>query len=156
MARRPGLPFDPVMASGESLPRQESSVDQRPEKSSRPLELSLRERVAPFHLATVKFPIDQVHPQWYDGSNRELNHTHCRRLCRIFGDSLDRTDPTHWLRLACYPEDVDRMKQHLQGRGQLVDAGGTQGPWASFMEWKKVNSRAAVLLAGHHRVTALE
>lgn len=152
-ARRHGLPFDPV-AGDQPRSREESSIRQPSEKISDTPELSLR--VAPFHLATVKFPIDQVRPEWENGSNRELNEPHCRRLCQIFEDHLDRTDPAHRLRLACHQDDVDRMKKYLQERGESVAAEGRQGPWMSFMEWEKVNARPAVLLAGHHRVKALE
>ena len=125
-------------------------------KSLPPTDPSLQQQAAPYHLATVKFPIDHVDPQWSDGRNRAINEAHCRRLCKMFESSLERTDPAHRLRIACPKADVDRMMQYLQDQGQSEVVDDASAPWRDFMEWKKSGGRAAILLAGNHRVKALQ
>ena len=112
----------------------------------------LRQEAAPHHLGTVKFPIDHLDPHWQGGRNRPINETHCRNLRERFEVGLDRTNPAHWLRLACCKQDVELMKTHLVAHGRLSHE---TGGWLDFMDWGEVVQRPAVLWAGQHRVQAL-
>jgi hypothetical protein len=121
---------------------------------------SIRERAEAYRLVTAKFPIDALTAVWKDGTNRPINVAHQRRLCRLFQtQGLHRTDASHRLRLACTRAEVEAMMGLLWRRKEVDDPAvkkNIDGPWPSFMDWKRVNDRDAELMAGNHRVQALE
>lgn len=116
----------------------------------------LRQEAAPYHLGTVIFPIDFVDPRWDDGQNRSINKSHQQRLRKLFEKNLDRTNPAHWLRLTCHKDDVESMKAHIHNQIARETQNTTAEPWPNYMDWGHVVQRPAVLLAGHHRVRALQ
>lgn len=123
--------------------------------------LSIREQAEPYRLATVKFPIDDLTPEWTDGTNRTINAAHKRRLTRAFGQfGLDRMAEGNRLRLASTKEEVSRMMEELRRAGEVGANEGRRSdrerPWASFWDWVRINGTQVELMAGNHRVEALK
>ncbi|KAJ8610550.1 hypothetical protein MRB53_038455 [Persea americana] len=140
-------PAPPVRASRRVRPRNTTSND--------PLaSISLEDRAEPFRLMTVKFPIDDVTPQWSLGSNRDVDAKQVRRLCELFREhGLQRRDRAHRIRLLCSARDVKKMCERLGIECQRNEH-GTDLP--VFTGWLATTSSTAEMLAGNHRVQALQ
>ena len=150
------------MAKTRTRPSQRNGPESEDKPSYEiPESVPLQQQAEPHLLATVKFPIDCVTAQWKDGSNRPINQTHKRRLCRAFQTppGLLRTDPQHRLRLACRKSEVRKMMDALEREGfrrasQLALDPSNEYP--SFMNWAEVVGTQVEMMAGHHRVAALK
>jgi hypothetical protein len=115
---------------------------------------TIEKRAEPFRLMTVKFPIDDVTPQWSMGSNRDVDAKHVRQLCQIFDEhGLQRQDRTHRVRLLCEAKDVKAICDHL-GIDVTPNDHSTDPPF--FEGWSAFTSSPAELLAGNHRIHALK
>jgi hypothetical protein len=126
---------------------------------------SIYDQSKPYLLATAKFPIDALTPEWRFGTNRPINEAHKRRLCEIFNEAgVDRRDRNHRLKVACTKAQVQQMLNHLKEiRSQADGAAGAraEAPAAdvellSFEDWSSVVGEKAELLAGNHRVEAFK
>jgi hypothetical protein len=126
---------------------------------------SLHDQTEPYRLATVKFPIDALSPDWSIGTNRPIDECHKRRLFQIFKEiGVLRQDARHRLQVACTKAQVQRMLDHLRQGGS--EAGGTHGAnedahpadaeVPSFEEWESVVGEKAELMAGNHRIEAFK
>ena len=115
---------------------------------------SIEERAEPFRLMTVRFPIDDVTPEWSMGWNRDINEKHVKQLCQLFEEyGLDRLGRAHRLRLLCRAQDVRLMCERIG-----IDCGPNDpgAPLPSFKGWSSATSGAAEVLAGNHRIGALK
>lgn len=113
-----------------------------------------------YRLATVKFPIDALTPEWRIGANRPINEAHKRRLFQIFKETgVLRQDASHRLHIACSKAQVQLMLNHLRQKGQAecaVDARNADVELLSFEDWDSVIGGKAELMAGNHRVEAFK
>ncbi|KAF2462913.1 uncharacterized protein BDR25DRAFT_247182 [Lindgomyces ingoldianus] len=152
-----------------SIPSEGRKKQRCQEPNSKALALkeieSVSEQAKPYQLATAKFPIDALTPEWTVGGNRSINEAHKQRLCEIFSEQgLLRRDPGHRLRIACTKEQVKKMLDHLSWKqaqdGHVAaareDMRGEEFEWPSFEEWDMVVGEKAELMAGNHRVEALK
>jgi len=139
---------------------------QCPEKAkARCLEAqSAFEEAEPYRLATARFPIDALTPEWTVGENRKINESHKRRLCQNFIDQgVLRQELGNRLRVACTKDEVKKMLDHIQSQSNhRADGDRDRGAakhrqeWPSFDDWIMINGKKAELMAGHHRVEALK
>lgn len=113
--------------------------------------LSARDEAEPYRLATAKFAIESLSPEWSFGKNRPLDEEHVKTLCHIFmREGIRRRERPDRLIVVCKKKDVDKMVQHVQMAAQ-----GGEADYPSFHEWEAVIGAKAELAAGRHRVTAL-
>jgi hypothetical protein len=117
-----------------------------------------------YRLATVKSPIDALTPEWSIGTNRSINEAHKRRLCQIFKDvGVLRRDTSRRLQVACTKAQVQKMLDYLKEEGRQAQRHVASEPaqeadlgLPSFENWSNVIGKKAELMAGNHRVKALE
>lgn len=115
---------------------------------------SIEERAEPFRLMTVRFPIDDVTPEWSTGWNRNINEKHVKQLCQLFKEyGLDRLDRGHRLRLLCNAQDVRLMCEHV---GIDSTPNDPDASLPSFEGWSSATTGTAEVLAGNHRIGALK
>jgi hypothetical protein len=115
---------------------------------------SIEERAEPFRLMTVRFPIDDVTPEWSTGCNRDINEKHVKQLCRLFEEyGLDRLDRAHRLSLLCNAQDVRLMCERIGIDCRPNDPGASP---PSFKGWRSATAGTAEVLAGNHRIGALK
>lgn len=101
------LPGRPAKRSRKDEPFEESTNGQ-----------SVREQAEQYRLATAKFPLNALTPDWTIGSNRPIDAKHVQTLCQIFEvQRLQRELVENRLRIACSQADVQRMMEHLQKAG---------------------------------------
>jgi hypothetical protein len=126
---------------------------------------SLHDQTDPYRLATVKFPIDALSPDWSIGTNRPIDEGHKRRLLQIFKETgVLRQDVRHRLHVACTKAQVQQMLDHLGRSGSQAEGthGANEGAHPvgaevpSFEEWESVIGEKAELMAGNHRVEAFK
>jgi hypothetical protein len=126
---------------------------------------SVYDQSEPYRLATVKFPIDALTPEWRIGTNRPINEAHKRRLCQIFKETgVLRRDENHRLQVACTKAQVQQMLDYLKQKesqadgavGASKDAPAADVELPSFEDWDSVVGEKAELMAGNHRVEALK
>jgi hypothetical protein len=126
---------------------------------------SIHDQSEQYRLATVRFPIDALTPEWKMGTNRPINEAHKRRLCQIFKEAgVLRRDVSHRLQVACTKAQVQQMLDHLKQKGLHAegavragqDAPGADAEFPSFEDWSSVVGEKAELMAGNHRVEALK
>jgi hypothetical protein len=88
------------------------------------------------------------------GSNRDVDVKHVRQLCQLFEEhGLQRQDRTYRVRLLCHAKDVRTMCDRL-GIDATPNDHSTDP--SSFEGWSTFTSSSAELLAGNHRIYALE
>lgn len=118
-----------------------------------------------YRLATVKFPIDALTPEWRIGRNRPINEAHKRRLLQIFKETgVLRQDVNHRLHVACTKAQVQQMFDHIGQKGSQVEgaagarenARDADAELPSFNDWNSVIGEKAELMAGNHRVEAFK
>jgi hypothetical protein len=116
----------------------------------------VRERAAEHLLGTARFPVDALTPVWRKGTNRPLDMRQVRELCDSFGrEGLLRESEGNRLQVCCSRAEFARMTTHLATTtGDGASGAGDSLP--SFHDWVEVNGCRAELMAGQHRVAALE
>ena len=133
---------------------------------------SIREQAQPYLLCTAKFPLEALTSSWSIGCNRAVDVKHVRDLCRIFEETgLQREHAENHLLVACPPAAVRRMMDHLRAPAAVEESGLEGGAesrsharpgdrleekWPSFEQWMLVNGSPAEIMAGQHRVEALQ
>ena len=116
---------------------------------------SVRERAEPYRLGTARFPVDALTPVWKQGHNRDPDKKQIQALCKIFEEQeVQRESVENRLRVICSRAEVERMTAHLEQAGE--PASETPSSLPSFHDWVQVNGCCAELMAGQHRVKALE
>jgi hypothetical protein len=116
---------------------------------------SVRERAEPYRLGTARFPVDGLTPVWTQGCNRDPDKKQVQALCKIFEEQeVQRESVENRLRVLCSRAEVERMTAHLAQAGEPTSETASSLP--SFRDWVKVNGGCAELMAGQHRVKALE
>ena len=95
---------------------------------------------------------------WTHGRNRHPSTSHILHLRKSFNHDLRRTDPSNTLRVACRPEDFDRMIAELKRQGETRADWKQRTPdaWPSFLDGQRVNPEPVELMDGQHRVEALK
>lgn len=139
--------------SGESAPAKRPTVPTTLSASP-----SLFDEAETHRMATVLFPIRVLTPKWKHGCNRRPSPSHVLHLCKSFDHDLGRTDLSNTLRVACSPEDFNRMIAELKRQGDTRADWKQRTPdaWPSFLDWQSVNPEPVELMDGQHRVEALK
>jgi len=144
----------PKKSAASEVPSRRVRKKAEPSRGVLPESMTIEERAEPYRLMTAKFPIDDVTAEWSIGSNRDVDMKHVRQLCRLFDEhGLQRQDRAHRACLICRSEDVRAMCDHLGINAAPNDHSGDP-PF--FEGWSTVASHPAELLAGNHRIHALE
>jgi hypothetical protein len=121
---------------------------------------SIHDQSEQYRLATVRFPIDALTPEWRMDT---INEAHKRRLCQIFKEAgVLRRDVSHWLQVACTKAQAQQVLNHLKQKGLQAeravragqDALGADAVYPSSEDWSSVIGEKAELMAGSHRVEA--
>lgn len=117
----------------------------------------IHEQAKPYHLARAKFPISSLTSKWKVGSNRDLSETHAKYLCGIFeNEGIHREVEANYLCIACTQAEVQKMMDHLDTAWTLSGMQEPPSDCLSFVSWPVVNGTKVELMAGQHRVRALE
>lgn len=160
------LSFDVVAERAVTMKRTHSTKPtEARKKQHQPLKdvESVCDQAEKYRLATVKFPIDALTPEWSIGMNRPINEGHKRRLLQIFKETgVLRQDVNHRLHVACTKAQIERMFSHISQKGSQVEgaAGASENTrdveLLSFDDWNSVVGEKAELIAGNHRVEAFK
>ncbi|KAF1951134.1 hypothetical protein CC80DRAFT_509011 [Byssothecium circinans] len=116
--------------------------------------ISITGQAANYLLATAKFPIDQLTADWAIGQNRPINKAHKKRIHQLYNEvGVLRRDSSHRLQVTCTKAQVDKMRNWL---AENPAAENIQDNVPSFMDWAAAGCQPAELMAGNHRVQALQ
>lgn len=116
---------------------------------------SVRKRAEPYRLHTARFPVGALTPVWEEGHNRDPDKKQIQALCDIFEEQdVQRESVENRLRVLCSRAEVERMVAHLNQGGEPTSE--TPSVLPSFHDWVEVNGCPAELMAGQHRIKALE
>lgn len=116
---------------------------------------SVRDQTEEYRLGTAIFRVADLTPKWLTGHNRDLDKKHVRDLCTVFErQQLRRESVGNRLRVLCTKAEFERMRAALEQAGEPTIETSSSWPW--FRDWVKVNGHPAELMAGQHRVAALQ
>ena len=137
-------------ASSDGKPRKKPKLSTAASLETR----SIEERVQPFRIMTVKFPIDYTTPNWSTGQNRDVNEKHVKQLCHLFEEyGLERLNCAHRICLLSSLQDVQRACKHL-GINCVPNDPTASPPY--FESWGETCTGPVEVLAGNHRIAALK
>jgi hypothetical protein len=140
---------------------QEELMEASVQKSARQKQFqageSTLEQAQSYRLATARMSINALTPVWSLGQNRPVSERHVQKLCTIFMQGgLNRTAPGNHLRVLSSKGDVMKMMAHLNGKGGSGRSTSVD-EMMDFTDWSSVvGSRKVEVLAGQHRIRALE
>lgn len=116
---------------------------------------SVRDQTEEYRLGTAIFRVADLTPKWLTGHNRDLDEKHVSDLCTVFErQQLRRESVGNRLRVLCTKAEFERMRASLEQAGEPTIETSSSWPW--FRDWVKVNGHPAELMAGQHRVAALQ
>ena len=116
---------------------------------------SVRDQAEEYRLGTAIFRVADLTPKWLTGHNRNLNKKQVSTLCAAFErQQLRRESVGNRLRVLCTEAEFERMRAFLEQAGEPTIE--TSSSWPKFRDWVKVNGHPAELMAGQHRVAALQ
>lgn len=119
---------------------------------------SIYQQARPYLLATAKMPIDALTSTWRIGKNRQLDRQHVANLCQTFQQgNLARQTEENYLIVSCSSQAIRNMTQHLESKQQREDFTAiAAGDVESFEDWLRVNDERPEVMAGQHRIAALQ
>ncbi|KAI9799286.1 MAG: hypothetical protein M1833_004164 [Piccolia ochrophora] len=149
----PPLSGPPAKARRSGNHRDTSSYDERLSEDRIEDVQSAREQAEPYRLGTFKLFVKDLTSAWRISRrvNRKIEMDHCQALRRIFMEQgLKRTAPENLLLVACKKAELVKM-------GASATSSQDETPvWQELRGWEQVNGRKAELMAGQHRVQALQ
>lgn len=119
---------------------------------------SIYQQAKPYLLATAKLPLDALTCSWRIGNNRRLDPQHVANLCQSFHHgNLARQTEENYLLVLCSSQAIRSMMGHLGSKIQREDVTAIHtGHMQSFEDWLDVNDEKPEVMAGQHRIAALQ